>query len=291
MRAGLTALREALWNRPDLVICGHINLAPLTLLLSALARAQTALLAYGIDAWAPTPVLRWAARCIHAVFPISRYTADRMEEWGINRNRIQILPVPVDGEVFRPIRVKKPPKRKVLLTIARLDASESYKGVDHVLKALREVRAFHPTIQYLVAGQGDDLPRLEALAKEVGVEEQVEFLGYVPDKDLPALLSEADLFVMPSWGEGFGIVFLEALACGVPVIAGNRGGSVDAVLDGRTGMLVDPQDSTQLLQAILSFLDGKQVETLRDPTHLRHEVLTYYGFDSFSEKARSALIR
>jgi len=259
-------------------------------MLSALTRANTALLAYGIDAWTPTPVLRWAARRINQVFPISRFTADRMKEWGIKRDRIQILPVPVDGEVFRPIRRKKSRKGKVLLTIARLDASESYKGVDVVIKVLREVRAFHPNIQYLVAGQGDDLPRLGALAKDVGVEEQVVFLGYVPDKNLPALLSDADLFVMPSWGEGFGIVFLEALACGVPVIAGNRGGSVDAVLDGRTGMLVDPQDSTQLLQAILSFLDGKQAETLRDPTLLRHEVLANYGFDQFREKVSALLL-
>src|SRR5207237_8601933 len=86
VRAVLTALRETLWNRTDLVLCGHINLAPLTVMLSALTRANTALLAYGIDAWTPTPVLRWAARRINQVFPISRFTADRMKEWGIKRD-------------------------------------------------------------------------------------------------------------------------------------------------------------------------------------------------------------
>ncbi|MGH9426331.1 MAG: glycosyltransferase family 4 protein, partial [Terriglobia bacterium] len=290
VRVVLTALRETLRHPPNVIICGHINLALLALLLSAVSRGRIALVAHGFEAWAPRANLRLAARCIHQVFPVSRFTANRIEEWGIKHDRIRIVSDTVDGEVFRPIRREKPPKGKVLLTVARLDASERAKGVDLVIKALRSVRVHHPSVQYVVAGKGDDVPRLQSLARELGVANSVKFLGYVPDKELPALYSEADLFVMPSWKEGFGIVFLEALACGVPVVAGNRDGSVDAVLDGQIGLLVDPEDSAQLVQGILGFLNGTQIKTLRDPMHLRRKVLSYYGFDRFRESVRAVLM-
>lgn len=287
----LAALREMLRHRPDLIICGHINLSPLALLISALSGAHTALLAYGIDAWVPTPIHRWAARRIHRVFPISRYTADRMQAWGINRSCIQILPPTVDGEVFRSTRQRKTAIGTVLLTVARLDASERAKGVDLVIKVLRKVRIHHPTVRYVVAGKGDDLVRLVSLARELGVADRVKFLGHVPDEELPALYSEADLFVMPSWMEGFGIAFLEAMACNVPVIASSLEGSRDALLDGRVGMLVDPDSESELEIAICRILTREVDPSWLDGEFLRAEVLQAFGFNRFRELVRSSLVR
>jgi phosphatidylinositol alpha-1,6-mannosyltransferase len=127
----------------------------------------------------------------------------------------------------------------VLLTVGRLDARERYKGHDRVIAALpllhhREGRQ----IVYHIAGDGDDRVRLEAAAKTAGVAERVRFLGQVPAADLPDLYRSADLFVLPSHGEGFGIAFLEATASGTPALGLAAGGAPDALGDGALGTLV-----------------------------------------------------
>jgi len=283
-------VRDALFHRPDLIVCGHINLAPLALTLSLLTGSRIALLAHGIEAWSPGPGRRWTARRAHRIFSISHYTADKMTAWGVDRDRIRILPVSVDGEVFRPTLRRKPVNGRPLLTVCRLDRSERYKGVEQVLRILKDVRNHHPDVCYVVAGTGDDLPRLKTLAQNAGVADCVEFRGYVPEEKLAALYGEADLFVMPSQKEGFGIVFLEALACGVPVIAGNRDGSVDAVLNGRIGLLVDPADNFQIEKSICRLLDREVDEPLKNPAYLRYEVLAHYGFEQFRLAVRDVFL-
>lgn len=290
MRVFLTSLRDALFHRPDLIVCGHINLAPLALTLSLLTGSRIALLAHGIEAWSPKLGLRWTARRAHRIFPVSHYTADKMTAWGVDRDRIRILPDTVDGEVFRPTLRRKPVNGRSLLTVSRLDRSERYKGVEQVLRILKDVRNHHPDVCYVVAGSGDDLPRLKTLAQNAGVADCVEFRGYVPEEKLAALYGEADLFVMPSQKEGFGIVFLEALACGVPVIAGNRDGSVDAVLNGRIGLLVDPADNFQIEKSICRLLDREVDEPLKNPAYLRYEVLAHYGFEQFRLAVRDVFL-
>jgi asparagine synthase (glutamine-hydrolysing) len=283
LRVVLKTFMQTFRYKPDLIICGHINLTPLALALSLVSRSQSVLVGYGIEVIRPKSALQWIARRFDRVLAISRYTANLMAAWGIDPERTRILPVTVDGEVFRPIGGLKQPNGVVLLTVARLDATERYKGIELVIKALGGLLARHAEIKYVVAGKGDDLPRLQALAREAGVADHVDFRGYVPDEALPALYNEADVFVMPSKKEGFGIVFLEALACGVPVIAGNKDGSVDAVLNGEIGVLIDPQDSHQLGEAIHSFVERKVDKKLLDSSYLRQMVITWYGLDQFRE--------
>ncbi|OGU30451.1 MAG: hypothetical protein A2X67_05060 [Ignavibacteria bacterium GWA2_55_11] len=213
-----------------------------------------------------------------------------MAEWGVPRERMRILPDTVDGEIFRMIRHRRGRNGPCLLTVGRLNTGDRLKGVDLVLDALRAVSVQHPGVRYLIAGEGDDRPRLEARAREIGVANQAEFLGFVPDEGLPRLFNDADLFVMPSQKEGFGIVFLEALACGLPVIAGSRDGSSDPLLDGRIGLLVDPQHSSQVVESICSFLDGTANGYLRDPVGLRQEVLSHYGYDRFRRRVRDVIM-
>jgi glycosyltransferase involved in cell wall biosynthesis len=146
--------------------------------------------------------------------------------------------------------------KKVLLTVSRLSSSDSYKGHDRVIRALPRVLAQHPEAVYLVVGDGDDRPRLEAIATEAGVAERVRFAGRVGADDLPDHYGVADVFVMPSTGEGFGIAFLEAMASGIPVIGGNQDGSVDPLADGELGTALDPNDEDQLVAAIGAALRG-----------------------------------
>ncbi|HTY08051.1 MAG TPA: glycosyltransferase, partial [Candidatus Edwardsbacteria bacterium] len=134
--------------------------------------------------------------------------------------------------------------------------------------ALPAISATCPDLRYVVVGEGPDLPRLRSLAGELGVLDRVTFTGRLDDAAVVALYHACDLFLMPSRTtleppnvEGFGISFLEAAACGKPVIGGRSGGIPDAVIDGITGLLVDPNDPRQIAAAALA--------VLRDPGYAR----------------------
>ena len=134
------------------------------------------------------------------------------------------------------------------------------------------LRARFPDLVHVVAGSGDDRARLEQRALEVtGNAAAVRFLGFVPEEDLPDLYRLADLYVMPSSQEGFGIVYLEAAACGLKVVSGAGGGSGDAVPDERIGVLVDPSDTKGLVEAIVRLLgQGRVDQAAVDPYRRPH---------------------
>jgi phosphatidylinositol alpha-1,6-mannosyltransferase len=147
-----------------------------------------------------------------------------------------------------------PPPEPVLLTVSRL---VSRKGIDTVLCALPALLEEFPALRYRVGGQGPDRENLEALARQLGVSEAVEFLGFIRDDELPELYRSASIFVMPAREEveapsveGFGIVYLEASASGLPVVAASSGGAVEAVRHGETGLLIPPDDPAQLNEAL-----------------------------------------
>ncbi len=162
--------------------------------------------------------------------------------------RVRVLPDTVQ-DVFTP----GPPVRSalrdrlklgagpILLTVGRLASNERYKGHEPVFSVLAGLRKKFPGLVHVVAGDGDDRARLEAVAAEMAPG-AVRFLGFVPDADLPDLYRLADLYVMPSTEEGFGIVYLEAAACGLRVVGGKGGGTADAIPDERVGVIVDPAD-------------------------------------------------
>jgi phosphatidylinositol alpha-1,6-mannosyltransferase len=148
--------------------------------------------------------------------------------------------------------------RPTLLTVARLE--DDYKGHDVVLEALTTVSERVPDVRWVVIGDGSLRPRLEQLAADYGVREHVCFLGDVSDEERDHWYRSAHVFVMPSrlppdgGGEGFGIVYLEAAAHGLPVVAGNVAGARDAVVHGETGLLVDPTDHLAVAAAVTRLL-------------------------------------
>ncbi|MDQ3120005.1 MAG: glycosyltransferase, partial [Verrucomicrobiota bacterium] len=178
----------------------------------------------------------------------------------------------------------------VILTIARLASAERYKGYDQVLSAIPAIRRQFPDVRYILGGRGPDRGRVESLIAELGVAENVILAGYVPEHELCEFYNLCDVFAMPSKGEGFGIVFLEAMACGKPVIAGNKDGSVDAVLSGRIGALIDPDDVKEIEATLLQLLQGAHPNpTLRDPGEVRRRVIEAYGYGRFVEILRRVL--
>jgi phosphatidylinositol alpha-1,6-mannosyltransferase len=170
----------------------------------------------------------------------------------------------------------------VILSVGRLDRREAYKGQDRVIAALPELNAKGPKPLYLIAGEGDDRPRLQTLAVQIGVADQVRFLGEVAEQALPDLYRAADVFALPSTGEGFGIVYLEAMACGTPAIGLDVGGAPDALGDGRLGVMV-PESG---LNAALSDLIAKP-----RPKGLAEAAQARFGRPAFIERVAGAMAR
>jgi len=276
----------------DAVICGHINLLPVAVLSAMLARAPLVLLAYGVDAWRPTSsrLVNFLVRRADAVVAISDVTLERLLAWsGLPRQRCSVLPNAIHLE-----RYGEGPRnaallaryglggRKVIMTLGRLSADERYKGFDEVLEVMPRLISKLPDLVYLIAGDGSDRARLERKAAALGLQGHVVFSGHVPESEKADHYRLADAFVMPSRGEGFGFVFLEALACGIPVVGSKADGGRDALRDGMLGRLVDPEDSTELVEAI--------VQVVREPKGVP-EGLKIFSFENFEQRCRRLMIR
>lgn len=148
-----------------------------------------------------------------------------------------------------------------LLIVGRMAASERYKGHEQLLRALRHLAATSPSAgpgtthpRLVVAGDGDDRPRLEALAADLGVASQVLFTGFVSEATLAELYARSAVFVMPSRGEGFGLVYLEAMRAARPCLAARDSAAAEIVADGATGLLVDPLDPEAIAGALARLL-------------------------------------
>src|SRR5205807_3019227 len=150
---------------------------------------------------------------------------------------------------------------------------------DEVLQVLPSLATKIPNIAYLVVGDGSDRARLEQKARQLGLEERVIFAGRISEEEKSDHYRLADAYVMPSSGEGFGIVFLEALACGIPVIGSKIDGSRDALRNGRLGILVNPTDPAELRTAILQTLAVKD-EGAKD----RRNGVEYFSTDLFRQR-------
>lgn len=202
--------------------------------------------------------------------------------------RVRVVPLGTDPDFFRPgldaAGVRKryglPGDGRWLMTVARL---VRHKGIDTVIGAIARLAADAPDLRYLVVGAGDRLDDLRAFAAERGVAERVHFLTDVPDADLPALYSMADVYVQVSRRaengvEGFGIAIVEASACGIPVVAGRSGGMPDAVRDGITGVLVDSESDEAVAAAVRRLLDDPSAARLMGASG-RAAVESFYNWD------------
>jgi phosphatidylinositol alpha-1,6-mannosyltransferase len=244
---GLATAARGGW---DVVFCGHLFLLPAAVIAARLARAPLWLQLHGIEAWRAPPLARRLVKRAQLVTSVSRFTRERFLAWAaLEPERVKVLPNTVEDR-FTVTKPHEPHADRILLTVSRLSRAERYKGHDRVIEALALLSLRHPRLRYVIAGEGDDRPRLEALARLCGVAANVHFVGHVPDEALPSLYRSADVFVMPSTGEGFGIVFLQALASGVPVVAGAADGSRDPLRDGNEGTLLDDMQPAAVAAAI-----------------------------------------
>jgi glycosyltransferase involved in cell wall biosynthesis len=276
----LTQLIKKVWafqpaGPTDLIVCAHINLLPAAFLARAIGALHRrdgrssppiVLMIHGIDAWQRTakPLVNYFAKKVNAFVAVSDVTRGRFVAWtGIPSEKGFVLPNCVELSSYAPgrknedlLRRYQLQDRKVLLTFGRLHPDERYKGIDEVIEALGALQQQVPNLAFLVVGDGDDRPRLEQKVARLGLKEAVIFAGRVSEKEKADHYRLADVYVMPGYGEGFGIVYLEAMACGIPVIASKVDGSREAVREGALGKLVNPANPEELKAAILESLSN-----------------------------------
>ncbi len=263
--AGLNAwsVRQALAFRPHVVLSGHSVVSPAAWAISRAVRAPYVQYVHGSEVLRRPALTRFA--CLHAsaVVAVSEYTRGLVSTFVEDPARVHLIPPGVDTPCERrPSRGSAP----VVLNVARL--AERYKGQDVLIRAMPLIRARVPEARLVIVGEGPMRPVYEAMAAVLGLGDAVAFLGSVSDAERDLWFERAQVFAMPSrlspsGGEGFGIVFLEAGCHGLSVVAGAAGGSLDAVVDGETGILVDPNDHVSVAQAVTGLLqDRRRAATL-----------------------------
>jgi len=215
-----------------------------------------------------TMVMKLVLKNAKKIISISNYTRGILLELGISKENIEVIPLGVNYERFDAdidysdiIKKHTIQDKKVILTVSTL--IYSYKGHDKVIKSLPKVLEKVPNVVYLIVGEGPLRKSLEKIVEELKLENHVIFAGFVPHEDVALLkyYKACDVFIMPSGGdekkghvEGFGLVYLEANACGKPVIGGRCGGTLDAIVDGETGLLVNPSDIDEIAEALIKIL-------------------------------------
>jgi glycosyltransferase involved in cell wall biosynthesis len=235
------------------------------------------LIAHGVEVWRPLGIIKkiFLKHC-DKIICVSKFTKQQMiMRHNTSPSVCTVLNNAVDPFMNLPVTFYKPDhllKRynltadnQIIYTLTRLASTEQYKGHDQVIKIISRLKKKFPDIKYILSGQYDhnEKTRINKLIAEYKVEQQIILTGFVPENELSDHFLLADLFVLPSKKEGFGIVFIEALACGLPVICGNVDGSIDAICDGELGNAVNPDDLNELERAITDYLTNPLTEDKR----------------------------
>jgi len=289
LRFVYSVMGQALKNT-TLVLAAHPNLAlPASWMKRFSPGLKMVVMSHGIEVWQPLSSRRRIALCAaDLVLAPSRDTAQKLANvQGVSREKVLRLAWPVSSNFLRWANApgdlplpEKFPRGQVVLTVGRWAASERYKGADKLISAVASLRKNFPDLHLVAVGGGDDLPRLQKQVSELSVVERVHFLEGISRQELAACYAHADVFALPSTGEGFGIVFLEAMAFRKPIVGAARGGATDLIREGVNGLLVPPHDPEQLAQALDRLLrDGR----LRAEMGLRggEIVRREYGFEAF----------
>jgi phosphatidylinositol alpha-1,6-mannosyltransferase len=285
------ALRAIIRRRPALILVGHPYFSPLGWALSRLTGTRWASFAYGIEAWKPLPLLRrWTLRQADQIIAISRFTARQaIRANQISPQKVRILHNCLDPQFERLAQFEKTPSDLSMLTVARMSLHEQYKGHDYVIQAMPALLERFPGLTFRIVGDGDDRARLEDLAVREGVARAVRFHGIVSEEDLRRLYAETSLFIMPSRGEGFGFVFLEAMAQGTPAIGGNVDATPEVIADGETGYLVNPTSVEAIVAAAARLLGDEALRRRMGQAAMRR-VEQEFSFPQFRQRLASYLL-
>jgi phosphatidylinositol alpha-1,6-mannosyltransferase len=290
-RSKLRFIRETvrLGRRADVLVCGHLHQLAIARLAKVFnPRLRYYLVAHGIDVWRPYSMMEKRAMLgAHRILCISEYTRRQMLRFfpALPADRLIVVPNTLDP-YFSPAlndQVSVAPFASPrLLTVARLTTVDTYKGVDTLIEAMPLVRREFPLARLRIVGQGDDLPRLQALVQRLGAGFAVDFTGPLSDEALRAEYAACDLFALPSRKEGFGLVFLEAMTYGKPCLGARAGGTPEVITDA-TGQLVEYGNIPDLAAAVADL-----VRHPRDSEVVRRHADSF-AFPAFTRRLAAAL--
>lgn len=296
----LNILSQGWTAQPDLIIATHLNFTLAAYWLKRLRGIPYWTVAHGVEAWnIQRPNLQRALHSADRILAVSGYTRDRLlMEQNLDPAKVKVLPNTFDEKRFKIApkpqhllhRYNLKADGLIILTVARLDSTEQYKGYDRIIQALLKIRHHLHNVHYILVGEGNDRPRIERLIEQLNVKPYVTLAGFVNDAELVDYYNLCDVFAMPSLGEGFGIVYLEALACGKPVLGGDRDGAVDALCHGELGALVNPNAVDDIANCLIKILKKLHPNPLfYNPHQLREKVISIYGFASYQERLNQIL--
>ena len=281
-------------SKSNLVILSHINLLLAGWFIKKIApHTKIILLAHGIEIWYPLNARkkRMLKQC-DKIIAVSNYTRNKIiEVHGLAEDKCVVLNNCLNPFLPLPSLHKKSEallnkfgftaSDKILMTLSRLSSKEKYKGYVKVIKAIAGLKEKYPNIKYLIAGRYDKREKvfLDTLINKLELQSTVIMPGYIKSEELEKCFAMCDLYIMPSSKEGFGIVFIEAMYYGLPVIAGNADGSADALLNGKLGQLVKPDDVEEISKAITNVIENK-TSFIPD----RKLLLQHFSYEVYKEK-------
>ncbi|RYZ99419.1 MAG: glycosyltransferase family 1 protein [Sphingobacteriaceae bacterium] len=297
----VNVLRAAL--KANVVILSHVNLAIVGVLIKLMNPAcKIWLVAHGIEVWRPLRFFkkRLLNNC-DKVICVSKFTRKQvMDIHGVDRAKCTVLNNVLDPfmrfpEVFeRPAHLLKKygltKTDPVIFTLTRLASTEQYKGYEQVIDVVARLKKKFPKIKYILSGEYDEWEksRLDKLIRVNDVLGQVILTGFINEEELSDHFLLADVFVLPSKKEGFGIVFIEAMACGLPVICGNADGSVDAIRNGELGTAIDANNLDELERSIITHLQDPLTTDKRK--HLQQQCINYFSEEKYQVELQKMII-
>jgi phosphatidylinositol alpha-1,6-mannosyltransferase len=285
--------------KSDVVLLSHINLLPVGWLIKRFSpKTKLVMLAHGIEVWSlPLGIKKKMLGSCDEILCVSQFTKDEMiklhggdaKKYTVLNNCLDpflpILTKQIDKEALRSKYGLKP-FDKIVFTLTRMDATERYKGYDRVLQAMAGLIKEMPELKYVIGGSYDiiEKKKIDELIIELGVNDNVVITGFIPDENLKDYFQMSDVYVMPSYNEGFGIVYIEAMYFGLPVIAGNKDGSVDALLNGKLGTLIDPMD----INALKNVIEDNFEHINKDKVN-KEILMANFGYEVYKEKINAIL--
>ena len=287
----------------DIVLLGHINLSIAGIFIKWLYPSKKLMLiVHGIDVWGELSFIkRMLLKKTDGVLAVSNYTKDKLLERHAISDKVQVFPNTIDPYFPIPSSVLRSNGLRnkygltesdfILYTLTRLSHTETYKGYDKVIAAVAAIIYDYPDVKYIIAGKYDDTEkkRIDALIGKYDLQGKIILTGFLDESELVEHYQMADVYIMPSKKEGFGIVFIEAMICGLPVIAGNQDGSVDALQGGETGTLVNPDDTGEIEHAIRQALLNDIRRDERKLEQIKEKTLEKFSFQQYKQRLRAII--
>jgi phosphatidylinositol alpha-1,6-mannosyltransferase len=284
------------------VILTHVNLSLIAVIIKLFnPRCKIWLIAHGIEVWRPLKRFKktiW--KLADSVICVSNYTLKKVAEFHhIASSKCIVVNNALDPFMLLPTNFSKPvnlmerykirPDTHVIFTLTRLASTERYKGYEQVLKAIPRLKETFNNIKYVLTGPHDieEKLRIAQLIADLRIEDSVIITGFINEDELTDHFLLADLFVLPSKKEGFGIVFIEAQACGLPVICGNEDGSLDAICNGELGTAIDADDLQQLEQTITGYLNEPLTNVVRQ--NIQQKCLKHFSYAAYQHTLKQLI--